>query len=60
MDMNGIELNDLPWVYSAALCLRNFLYEYKNFLSGALLVGGYDNFKGYQLYMLTLGGTIVQ
>ena len=47
-------------VYSAAKTMQYFIYNYKNFLSAAMICAGWDPYKGPQIYTLPLGGTLVE
>lgn len=49
-----------PEVKTAASLFRNFLYKYKNYLTAAIIVAGYDDNEGASIYSLPLGGTMLQ
>ena len=51
-------MNDFPPVKSAANIMRQYQYEYKDYLSAALIVCGWDKINGPQIYSVGLGGTV--
>ena len=56
----AIEYGDKPPVKVAARILQQFQYEYKDYLSAALIVCGVDNNDGPQIYSVGLGGTTIR
>ena len=40
----------------AAAIFKQYLYDYRDRLSAGIILAGYDEFKGGQVYMLPLGG----
>lgn len=56
----AVEYNDKPPVKVAARILQQFQYEYKNYLSATLIVGGVDNFEGPCIYSVGMGGTTLK
>ncbi|OZC08869.1 peptidase, T1 family [Onchocerca flexuosa] len=44
----------------AAQIFRNFLYKYRDSLSASVLVAGYDDVEGGQLYAIPLGGYVTR
>jgi len=55
-----MEYDDKPPVKVAARILQQFQYEYKQNLSAALIVCGYDNIDGPQIYSVGMGGSTVR
>ena len=53
------EMEDLVPVYSAAKVIQSYIYNYKSFLSAAMICAGWDQVKGPQVYTIPLGGTLV-
>ena len=37
---------------------QQVIYQNKDFIQGALIIGGWDPYKGSQLYNVTLGGSV--
>lgn len=60
MNQFAIEFDDKPPVKVAARVLQQFQYEYKDNLSASLIVCGYDNIDGPQVYSVCVGGSIVR
>ncbi|CAD8170573.1 unnamed protein product [Paramecium octaurelia] len=60
IDAHAQELGRLPAVATAANLFRNFLYEYKDSLSAAIIVAGWDPYKGPQIFTLPLGGSVIE
>lgn len=59
-ELSSIEFNEEPSVETTAYFARDLVYKYKdNFLAG-LIIAGYDNVKGPQIYQVSIGGTILQ
>lgn len=56
----AVEYNDKPPVKVAARILQQFQYEYKNYLSASLIVGGVDNLEGPCVYVVGMGGTTIK
>lgn len=60
MNLLRIELNDHAPVLSAARILQQLQYEYKNYLSAAVICCGYDKFLGPQIYSVGMGGSTLK
>lgn len=56
----SIEYGDKPLVKVAARVLQQFQYEYKDRLQAALIVCGYDNVEGAQIYSVGIGGSVAR
>ncbi len=54
------ELEQPPPVYAAAKVMQSYIYNYKSFMSAAMICAGWDPYQGPQLYTVPLGGTIVK
>eukprot|EP00914_Ancora_sagittata_P023302 GHVO01046124.1.p1 GENE.GHVO01046124.1~~GHVO01046124.1.p1 ORF type:complete len:205 (+),score=36.29 GHVO01046124.1:29-616(+) len=54
------ELCELPQVLSAASLFRIFCYNYKHMLSAGMIVAGWDEREGAQVYSIPLGGTLLR
>ena len=55
-----MEYDDKPPVKVAARILQQFQYQYKDNLSAALIVCGYDNIDGPQIFSVGMGGTTMR
>jgi 20S proteasome subunit beta 1 len=51
-------LNELPPVKAAANILKQYQYEYKDYLSAGLILCGWDKINGSQVYSIGMGGTV--
>ena len=60
MSQFAIEYNDKPPVKVAARILQQYQYEYKDYLSAALIVAGVDNLEGPCVYSVGMGGTLLK
>ena len=60
MSQFAIEYNDKPPVKVAARILQQYQYEYKDYLSAALIVAGVDNLEGPCVYSVGMGGTMLK
>uniref|UniRef100_A0A914UZA1 Proteasome subunit beta n=1 Tax=Plectus sambesii TaxID=2011161 RepID=A0A914UZA1_9BILA len=47
-------------VYRAAQIFRQFCYEYRDDMSASVIVAGYDEVEGAQLYAIPIGGFVVR
>lgn len=54
---HAIECDRPPLVSTAANLCKKICYENKNRLLAGVVVGGYDPYKGGQVYVVPLGGT---
>eukprot|EP00924_Labyrinthula_sp_SR-Ha-C_P007388 snap_masked-scaffold_24-processed-gene-1.13-mRNA-1 protein AED:0.04 eAED:0.04 QI:0/-1/0/1/-1/1/1/0/218 len=55
-----IELGKPSTVKTAAKIMQSFLYEYKDQLQAGIIVAGYDELRGGQVFSLPLGGACVE
>lgn len=58
--MHAVELGSEPLVGTTARLFRQICYQNKDMLSAGIIVGGYDDQKGGQVYSIPLGGAMVQ
>ena len=59
LNIHSLELGgELPQVETAARIARMFIYNNKDFIQGAFIVSGWDPIGGYQVYEVTIGGTL--
>ncbi|XP_011800237.1 PREDICTED: proteasome subunit beta type-9 [Colobus angolensis palliatus] len=59
LELHGIELEEPPLVLAAANVVRNITYKYREDLSAHLMVAGWDQREGGQVYG-TLGGMLTR
>jgi 20S proteasome subunit beta 1 len=57
---SSAEIERLPTVSTAATLMRKLAYNNKDALTAGLIVGGWDPYKGGQVYCIPLGGTIMR
>ncbi len=57
MGQFAVEYGDKPPVKVAARILQQYLYQYKDYLNGAVIVCGVDNLEGPCIYDVGSGGT---
>ena len=55
MNQFGVEYGDKPPVKVAARILQQFQYQYKDYLSCAVIVCGVDNLEGPCIYSVGMG-----
>ena len=56
IDFDSIELDqEFPRVKTAAKLVSNLIYQNQGLIS-SLIMGGYDDTDGYQVYVIPLGG----
>ena len=60
MSQFGVEYGDKPPVKVAARILQQYQYQYKDYLSCAVIVCGYDNLEGPCIYDVGSGGTVTK
>jgi len=60
MSQFAVEYGDKPPVKVAARILQQFQYQYKDYLSCAVIVCGYDNLEGPCIYDVGMGGTVTK
>lgn len=58
--MHSVELGGEPLVGTVARLFRQICYQNKDMLMAGIIVGGYDDQKGGQVYSIPLGGAMVQ
>merc|ERR1719461_377451 len=54
------ETGKMPAVETAARLVADLVYKYKNSFLAGLIVAGWDDVKGGQVYAIPLGGTVVR
>lgn len=59
LELHGMELEEPPLVLAAANVVRNITYKYREDLSAHLMVAGWDQRKGGQVYG-TLSGMLIR
>lgn len=59
-ELTTVELDEEPNVETTAYFARDLVYKYKDSFLAGLIIAGYDNVKGPQIYQVTIGGTILQ
>ncbi|XP_014929017.1 proteasome subunit beta type-9 isoform X1 [Acinonyx jubatus] len=59
LELHGLELEECPLVLAAANVVRNISYKYREDLSAHLIVAGWDQRDGGQVYG-TLGGMLTR
>lgn len=57
LGMHSVELNGLPAVNTCANLFKIMCYQNKDHLMASIIVAGWDEKKGGQVYVITLGGT---
>ncbi|KAG5520061.1 hypothetical protein PMAC_001137 [Pneumocystis sp. 'macacae'] len=60
LSLYAIQNNRVPTVQIAANLASEICYQNKNFLSAGLIIAGYDQKKGGEVYSIPLGGSIHQ
>jgi 20S proteasome subunit beta 1 len=62
LSSHGVSLgeNRNPQVLTAANLFKKFCYDYKDQLMAGIIVAGYDNVLGGQVYSVPIGGTMVR
>lgn len=59
LSMHHIELGEDPRVSTTARLFRELCYHNKEMLSASIIVGGYDSYKGGQVFSIPLGGSFI-
>lgn len=59
LELHGLELEEPPLVLAAANVIRNITYKYREDLSAHLMVAGWDQREGGQVYG-TMGGMLIR
>lgn len=60
LEQHAMELGEEPDVLTAAKLLAKLAYENKSALQAGLIVAGWDEKRGGQVYSIPLGGTMVE
>lgn len=60
LSMHHIELGEDPRVETAARLFRELCYHNKESLVASIIVGGFDPYKGGQVFSVPLGGSLIQ
>mmetsp|Transcript_77482 Transcript_77482/g.250705 ORF Transcript_77482/g.250705 Transcript_77482/m.250705 type:complete len:243 (+) Transcript_77482:58-786(+) len=60
LGMHAVELGSLPTVNTCANLFKVFAYNNKDRLSAGLIVAGWDEKKGGQVFSIPLGGTLLR
>jgi len=60
LQLYSSELGEEPEVSTAANIFKQLCYYNKNHLSASIIVGGWDKYKGGQVFTIPLGGALVQ
>merc|ERR1711973_899827 len=55
LEMHEIEMGRPPTVKDAAMAFRQYCYEYRDRLMAGIIVAGWDNVLGGQVYSIPLG-----
>lgn len=60
VSMHSVELGDEPLVSTTARLFRQICYQNKDMLMAGIIVAGYDEREGGQVYTIPLGGAMVR
>lgn len=60
VELNGVEMDRLPTVKTAAQIFRRFCYNNRDSLMASIIVAGWDPKEGGQVYTVPLGGMLVR
>ncbi|XP_066591512.1 proteasome subunit beta type-6 [Prorops nasuta] len=60
LELHKMELGSQPLVETAANVFREMCYNYRDSLMAGILVAGWDNVKGGQVYSIPIGGMLVR
>lgn len=60
LNMHAVELGDLPTVKSAAMLTKEICYTNKDRLMAGIIIGGWDKYRGGQVFSISLGGSMVK
>merc|ERR1712110_803950 len=58
LEMHEIELNTPPQVSDAAAVFKQYCYGYRDQLMAGIIVAGYDEINGGQVFSIPLGGMV--
>ncbi|CAH2262378.1 jg26888 [Pararge aegeria aegeria] len=59
-DFHKIEVEDEPLVLTASTIFRELCYNYRDSLEASVLVAGWDNKEGGQIFSIPVGGALVR
>jgi len=60
LEFHQIETGDEPLVKSAAMVFKDTCYEYRDKMSAGIIVGGWDEHLGGQVYAVPIGGMLAR
>ncbi len=60
LDSHKMEYGKPPRVSTAANFFRSLCYDNKDMLTAGIIIAGYDEFKGGQVYALPIGGALLE
>ncbi|XP_071840023.1 proteasome subunit beta type-6-like [Apostichopus japonicus] len=60
LEFHSIQMQQKPLVHTAANLFREMCYKYRDSLMAGIIVAGWDEKKGGQVFSVPLGGMIVQ
>jgi len=60
LEFHQIETGDEPLVKSAAMVFKDTCYEYRDKMSAGIIVGGWDERDGGQVYAVPIGGMLAR
>jgi 20S proteasome subunit beta 1 len=60
MEFHETETGEPPQVLSAAFNFQNLCYNYRDQVSAGIIVGGYDDHLGGQVYSIPIGGMLMR
>ncbi|KAH8853704.1 Proteasome subunit beta type-6 [Schistosoma japonicum] len=60
LDFHRLEMNREPTVLEAAVCCQHFCYNYRDDLVAGIIVAGWDEQSGGQIYSIPLGGMLIR
>jgi len=60
VELDGVQMGELPSVKKAAEIFRSYCYDYRDQLTAGIIVAGWDPKVGGQVYTIPLGGMLVR
>jgi len=60
LEQHSLQLERMPKVKTAATIFRSLCYHNKNALMAGIIVAGWDEVKGGQVFTIPIGGTLVE
>lgn len=60
VELDGVQMGELPLVKKAAEVFRSYCYNYRDQLMAGIIVAGWDPKEGGQVYTIPLGGMLVR